>query len=128
MRKGFLLLGVIALAITLLPAAPRVEAQRQPTVLAYFYGWFNTDQWNDPNLVDRPAEPYNSADGGVMARQISQAQSAGIDGFVMSWFARTSRTRPASSTACSTRRQRMASARRWMWIWARASSARRSRR
>ncbi|MEL7674146.1 MAG: endo-1,3-alpha-glucanase family glycosylhydrolase [Chloroflexota bacterium] len=86
MRKGFLLLGVIALAITLLPAAPRVEAQRQPTVLAYFYGWFNTDQWNDPNLVDRPAEPYNSADGGVMARQISQAQSAGIDGFVMSWF------------------------------------------
>ena len=37
-------------------------------------------------VIDRPAEPYDSADRGVMARQISQAQSAGIDGFVMSWF------------------------------------------
>ena len=86
MRKWLYPFVVIALALTLLPAAPAVEAQRQPTVLAFFYGWYNPDQWNDPNLIDRPAEPYNSADAGVIARQISQAQSAGIDGFVMSWF------------------------------------------
>lgn len=86
MRNALVLVIALALALTALPAVPAAQAQRQPTVLAYFYGWFNTDQWNDPNLVDRPAEPYNSADGGVMARQISQAQSAGIDGFVMSWF------------------------------------------
>lgn len=86
MRKWLYPFVVIALALTLLPAAPSVEAQREPTVLAFFYGWFNADQWNDGTLIDRPAEPYNSADAGVMARQISQAQSAGIDGFVMSWF------------------------------------------
>ncbi len=86
MTKWLCRVIVMALALTLLPGAPSAQAQRQPTVLAYFYGWFNVDQWNDPQLVDRPAEPYNSADGGVMARQIGQAQSAGIDGFVMSWF------------------------------------------
>lgn len=86
MTKWLCRVLVLALALTLLPGGSAAQAQRQPTVLAYFYGWFNTDQWNDPQLIDRPAEPYNSADGGVMARQIGQAQSAGIDGFVMSWF------------------------------------------
>src|SRR5690606_40749122 len=39
MRKWLYPLVVIALAFTLLPATPAVEAQGQPTVLAYFYGW-----------------------------------------------------------------------------------------
>jgi len=55
-------------------------------VLAYFYGWYNMGQWSGAEMIDRPAEPYDSADRGAMSRQISQAQSAGIDGFVMSWF------------------------------------------
>lgn len=63
-----------------------VEAVGSPTVLAYYYGWFNGETWNSGQLSDRPAAPYDSGDRGVMSRQISEAQSAGINGFVMSWF------------------------------------------
>lgn len=88
MKKWFV---IFLLAVLVVPFAPAqqpqtAEAQTGPVVLAYFYGWFNSGQWGAGELLDRPAEPYDSADAGVMSRQISQAQSAGIDGFVMSWF------------------------------------------
>jgi len=86
--KRLILVVLLVTVLPLFPAqAPRpVDAQGSKLVLAYFYGWFNSGQWSSPELVDRPAEPYDSANGDVMARQISQAKSAGIDGFVMSWF------------------------------------------
>ena len=88
MKKIVIALLLAALLVPLLPAAPTpsASAQQGPLVPAYFYGWFNSGQWGDGQLIDRPAEPYDSANGGVMARQISQAKSARIDGFVMSWF------------------------------------------
>src|SRR5512133_3936838 len=85
-------LSLIVLAVLVLPIFPGtsnpqpVHAQSGPMVLAYYYGWFNMGQWSGPEMIDRPAEPYDSADRGAMSRQIGQAQSAGIDGFVMSWF------------------------------------------
>ncbi len=88
MKKWFVVILLAALVVPLVPAQPTqmAEAQSGPMVLAYFYGWFNSGQWSAGELLDRPAEPYDSADAGVMSRQIGQAQSAGIDGFVMSWF------------------------------------------
>ncbi|HEX3049701.1 MAG TPA: endo-1,3-alpha-glucanase family glycosylhydrolase [Aggregatilineaceae bacterium] len=87
MRKWLYFVLVVTLLAVPHPTAPQpAQAQGAPLVLAYFYGWFNSGQWSDGQLIDRPAEPYDSANGDVMARQISQAKSAGIDGFVMSWF------------------------------------------
>jgi hypothetical protein len=83
----------IALAIVLVMGlagisqpTSQVEAAGTPTVLAFYYGWFNGETWGSGQLSDRPAETYDSSDRGAMARHISQAQSAGINGFVMSWF------------------------------------------
>ncbi|MBN1284327.1 MAG: SH3 domain-containing protein [Anaerolineae bacterium] len=77
----------LLIALLLLPPAGLPEARAEGRmVLAFYYGWFNQSTWSDSRLADKPAELYSSGDRGAMARQIGQAQSAGIDGFVMSWY------------------------------------------
>lgn len=86
-RRGFLagLLGLIAA-----PFSARAQARRE--VLAFHYGWYGADEgWgrsadggrNHPNTPDGGL--YDSADPAVIARQIEQARSAGITGFITSW-------------------------------------------
>ena len=71
-------------------ASTALAYNEQRPVLAYYYAWW------DPSNFDRtmfqPAAAYNSDDVGVMQRHVQQAQSAGIDGFVMSWYGNGDRT------------------------------------
>ncbi len=61
-------------------------ADQPPRVFAFYYAWFDEQTWS-PNLVsDIPAEQYVSRDPNAVARHIDQAQSAGIDSFVVSWI------------------------------------------
>ena len=54
-------------------------------MLAYYYQWFSKKSW-DRAKVDYPlAGRYSSDDVSVMQKQIEQAKSAGIDGFIVSW-------------------------------------------
>lgn len=73
------------------PTASRsAHAQTGPAVLAYYYAW-----WDPPNFgqsLYQPDQPYNSDDGGMIRQHVSQAQRAGIDGFVMSWYGNGDRT------------------------------------
>jgi hypothetical protein len=55
-------------------------------VWAYYYPWYTDKTWSKPTLNDRPLELYSSDDARVIARQIDQAQSVGIDGFISSWW------------------------------------------
>jgi hypothetical protein len=55
---------------------------------AFYYPWIAWDQ--DASCTDHPSIPYDYNDDGsrtseTFARQIEQAQSAGIDGFIVSW-------------------------------------------
>ena len=62
---------------------PRVDTD--PLVLAFYYPWFNAAVYQDPTLTDRPvarSDVWRYAD--VLAMS-SQARSAGVDGFVVSW-------------------------------------------
>ena len=53
-------------------------------MLAYYYQWFSKKSW-DRAKVDYPlAGRYSSDDVSVMQKQIEQAKSAGIDGFIVS--------------------------------------------
>jgi len=55
--------------------------------LALYYPWYSLDEWqNNATLRDTPTTPYASNDPTAIARQIEQAQSAGINGFVVSWI------------------------------------------
>lgn len=65
---------------------PQASAQEGPLVLAFYYAWFDQNTWSSGQSVDTPAEPYNSSDRATIERQVAQAQSAGIDAFVQSWY------------------------------------------
>jgi hypothetical protein len=55
-------------------------------VLAFYYTWFDENTWTSAKVPDFPAQTYASRDPAAMDRHIAQAQSAGIDAFVVSWY------------------------------------------
>ena len=59
-------------------------------VLAYYYALW--DPGNFDQTLFQPDAAYNSDDMGVLQRHVQQAQSAGIDGFVLSWHGNGDRT------------------------------------
>jgi uncharacterized protein YgiM (DUF1202 family) len=61
-------------------------AQTGPPVLAFYYAWFDQSTWSSGKAAGTPAEPYHSADPATIERQVIQAQRAGIDAFVQSWY------------------------------------------
>lgn len=84
--RSLLVVAIVLLTAGVVLDAQPTSAQSGRQVWAYYFGWYTGDSWSDGRLVDRPAEPYNSVDGGVISRQVEQAQGAGIDAFIMSWF------------------------------------------
>lgn len=88
MKKLLSVAFILALVMAALPVGgtPAQAQDASRVVLAFYYGWYNAGTWSDGRLADTPAEPYDSGDRTAMARQIAQAQSAGIDAFVMSWY------------------------------------------
>jgi len=85
----FLAVALTAAAV-LAPASPTFAYNESRPVLAYYYAWW------DPSNFDRtlfqPGNAYNSDDLGVIQRHVQEAQAAGIDGFVMSWYGGGDRT------------------------------------
>lgn len=87
MRRVRLWVGGMVLAmVTLLglPSAP-AHANTSRVVMAYYYGWWNHLSWAPARMSDRPPELYEGGNTDVMRRQIQQAKSAGIDGFICTW-------------------------------------------
>jgi hypothetical protein len=90
-----LLLTVAATLVTLLPHlshAPPAQAEGEKLVLAFYYAWFDKNTWNSGKVPDLPATLYNSDNRDAIARQVDQAQSAGIDAFVLNWWGKGNRT------------------------------------
>ncbi len=58
----------------------------QKMLLAFFYMWYTLRSWESPWLQDTPLVAYDSGAHETIRQQIAQAQSAGIDGFISSWW------------------------------------------
>ncbi|MCC7450222.1 MAG: hypothetical protein IT324_22580 [Anaerolineae bacterium] len=87
MRKAVRLLLLVAVVLVSFSAATHTQpaaAASNRQVYAYYFGWYSQDSWNDARLIDRPNPTYDS--GSAIGRHIEQAQSIGIDAFIMSWF------------------------------------------
>ncbi len=76
---------LVAVLLLLIVGGVNAQTERRQ-VYAFYFGWWTDASWNNANLIDRPAAPYDSRNAGVVGRQIDEAKSAGIDAFIMSWF------------------------------------------
>jgi hypothetical protein len=78
---------VLLLAALVLSAGiPVAHAQNERLVLAFYYAWFDRNAWSSGQFSDLPAQLYDSRDRATIQRHVAQAQSAGIDAFVQSWY------------------------------------------
>ncbi|HEX9925434.1 MAG TPA: endo-1,3-alpha-glucanase family glycosylhydrolase, partial [Anaerolineae bacterium] len=90
MKSRTYLANLIVVFIVLFLTRPirpqEAAAQEGPPVLAFYYAWFDQSTWSSGKVAGIPAEPYHSADPATIERQVIQAQEAGIDAFVQSWY------------------------------------------
>ncbi len=80
-----------ALDLSLLNGTPFLEQTlpvRVPHMTwAYYYPWYVRDAWDTGILLDAPALGYYGSDDlAIIEQHVQQAQTAGIDGFISSWW------------------------------------------
>lgn len=60
-----------------------------PQVLAFYYPWYEPSDWDGGMPIagyNQTEDPYSSSDPAALDRHVRQAQQAGIDGFIVSWW------------------------------------------
>ncbi len=65
---------------------PPVSAADQRPVLAFYYPWYESSDWDPGRMADLPAIPYQGGDEDTLHRHLQQAADNGIDGFICAWF------------------------------------------
>lgn len=85
MKKVFCILG-FAWAMIVFGGDKNIVTAQTPPTLAFYYAWFDDNTWVSGQTADIPAPTYRSADLETITRHVNQAQYAGIDAFVQSWY------------------------------------------
>jgi hypothetical protein len=68
------------------PTPTRTANSNSRPVLAFYYPWYSTSTWNPNQMSDLPTIKYNSSDDATIARQLNWAITAGLTGFISSWW------------------------------------------
>ncbi|HJZ49067.1 MAG TPA: hypothetical protein VKE41_17945, partial [Roseiflexaceae bacterium] len=87
-RRPFVWLGLLIFALTLAApqgAAPARAASDRP-VMAFYYPWYEMSDWSYDRMSDVAAPKYSGGDDKVLLRHIQQADDAGIDALICTWY------------------------------------------
>jgi hypothetical protein len=68
------------------PLPPFGTSKIPKMVWAFYYPWYYKNEWNSDILTDTPLVLYDSSDANTIETHVKQAQAAGIDGFIVSWW------------------------------------------
>jgi hypothetical protein len=80
------LLLVFALAPVAPQGAERARAASDRPVMAFYYPWYENFDWSYDKMSDLPSPKYNGGDDGTLRRHIQQADDAGIDALICTWY------------------------------------------
>ncbi|NTU78714.1 MAG: hypothetical protein HGA45_04825 [Chloroflexales bacterium] len=76
------LLALLALASV--PAPARAVSDRP--IMAFYYPWWEQSDWSNSRMSDLPSPRYSGGDDATIRRHIQQADDAGIDALICTWY------------------------------------------
>src|SRR5512141_477495 len=85
-HRTLALLVALALGLTLVPAATVARAEAARPVMAFYYPWYEQGDWSYDKMSDVAAPKYSGGDDAALRRHIQQADDAGIDALICTWY------------------------------------------
>lgn len=86
LRRLLPLLAVL-LALPLLLVGPEpARAVSDRPIMAFYYPWWEQSDWSYDRMSDLPSPRYSGGDDATIRRHIQQADDAGIDALICTWY------------------------------------------
>jgi hypothetical protein len=85
-RRPLALICLLACALALVAPADHAHAANDRPVMAFYYPWYETSDWSYARMSDLPTPKYNGGDDATLRRHIQQADDAGIDALICTWY------------------------------------------
>jgi hypothetical protein len=64
----------------------QIKAASDRPVMAFYYPWYEPSDWSYDRMSDLPTPKYSGGDDGALRRHIQQADDAGIDALICTWY------------------------------------------
>lgn len=86
LRRPLALIGLLTLAFALAIPPEAASAASDRPVMAFYYPWYEKSDWSYDRMSDLPSPTYSGGDESTLRRHIQQADDAGIDALICTWY------------------------------------------